>query len=160
MPGSTYTSPSHGSPPPARRTSPASIAATGGAKNIPETAAPDALSVPVADISLRNRPELLEQLVQVYRAQLAAAPNDATALAALNQLQQRSLSELEAIIRSEDDASAVRSLAIVARLFPEVNHSARCKYLTVRMNRIPRETAPAPAPASAPSSASVPAAAP
>jgi hypothetical protein len=97
------------------------------------------LSIPIADASLRSRPELLEQLVQVYRSKLASDPNDATAQTALNQLRERSLAELETIIAEGDDSAAGSSLQIVSRLFPELAENSRYKYLTVRMDYIHRQ---------------------
>lgn len=125
---------------------PQTVAPQEGAAAAAETAA--ALSVPIADVSVRNRPELLEQLVQVYRSQLANDSNDATALAALDQLRERSLSELQTIITAGDDSATVRSLALVTRLFPELADNQQYKYLIARMDYIHRQpkgeqTAPA-----------------
>lgn len=118
--------------------SPASGPQITATKSIAEVAASGAISIPVADVSLRNRPELLEQLVQVYRSQLAHDPNDAAALTALNRLRERSLSELQTIITAGDDAATIRSLALVSRLFPELADNPQYKYLITRMDYIHR----------------------
>jgi hypothetical protein len=104
-----------------------------------------AISIPAADISLRSRPELLEQLVQVYRAKLVDDPNNAAAQTGLNQLQERSLSELQTIVLEEGDASAVKALEVVARLFPEAADSARYRYLVARADRDRQKKEDAPA---------------
>src|SRR5690606_40227942 len=109
--------------------SPVSTPQTDAPTEVVEVAPPSAISVPIADVSLRNRPELLEQLVQVYRSQLADNPRDSAALAALNRLQERSLSELETIMAAEDQPTSVRSLEVVARLFPELENNPRYEYL-------------------------------
>jgi len=124
--------------------SPVSTPQTDAPTEVAEVAPPSAISVPIADVSLRNRPELLEQLVQVYRSQLADNPHDSAALAALNRLQQRSLSELETIMAAEDQPTSVRSLEVVARLFPELEDNPRYEYLAGRMGRIHREAKTAP----------------
>lgn len=108
-------------------------------KVIPAGATPEAISIPLADVSLQ-RPELLEQLVQVYRSQLADKPTDSAALAALNRLQEQSLSELETIVTRGDDATAVRSVDLVSRLFPELADNTRYKYLSVRTDHMQRKT--------------------
>jgi len=132
--------PTHSSP--AANSLPVSAAptdtSTDAPKNIAETSAGGAISIPMADASLRDRPELLEQVVQVYKSQLERDPNDAAARTALNQLQAQSLSELEAIIANADEATAVKSLEIVARLFPELADSVRYKYLVARSDYIHR----------------------
>ncbi|HSB95131.1 MAG TPA: hypothetical protein VLC91_01700 [Spongiibacteraceae bacterium] len=95
-----------------------------------------ALSIPIADVSLRNRPELLEQVVQIYRSKLAEDPNNTAARAVLNQLQERSLSDLQSIILEADYAVAVTAMGIVSRLFPEAADSVRYKYLVARLDRM------------------------
>lgn len=112
---------------------------------IAAAANPNAISVPIADISLRSRPEFLEQLVQVYRVQLASNPNDAQALSALAQLQQRSLSELQTIIAEGDGETAKNSMAIAARIFPELSNNTRYMYLVTRMDYIKRQPKDEPA---------------
>jgi hypothetical protein len=119
---------------------PASRSPTAVPKKIPEPTVPATISVPIADVSLRNTPALLEQLVRIYRSQLGEDPNDAAALSALNQLRQRSLSELEAVMTSDDDATSIRSLELVSRLFPELADNAHYKYLALRINHSPRAT--------------------
>jgi hypothetical protein len=104
-----------------------------------------AISIPAADVSLRSRPELLEQLVQIYRAKLVDDPNNAAAQTGLNQLQERSLSELQTIVLEEGDASAVKALEVVARLFPEAADSARYRYLVARADRDRQKKEDAPA---------------
>lgn len=124
---------------PSHNPSPAGAAQTAAPKKVAEVLTPAALSIPISDVSLRSRPELLEQLVQVYRSRLAAVPNDSVALDALNQLQERSLSELEAIIRESDDSTASRSLQLISRLFPELADNPRYRYLNARMDYIHRQ---------------------
>jgi hypothetical protein len=154
------------SPPQTTNPSPASASQTSANTSTASTNAatfstPDAISIPVTDVSLRNRPELLEQLVQIYRSKLTGDPNNSTARTALSQLQERSLSELQTIVLEGDDATAVKSLEIVARLFPEVVDNARYKYLVARMDRIHRqvkdEPAAKPEPSPPPSTTSPPA---
>ena len=111
---------------------PASSAPTNAAPTIPVAVNPGALSVSIADVSLRKRPELLEQLVQVYRSQLASNPSDPAALAALNQLQAQSFFELETIVAEKDDQASAKSLAIVSRLFPEQAEKLRYKFALVQ----------------------------
>ncbi|HEY3700179.1 MAG TPA: hypothetical protein VGK97_12645 [Spongiibacteraceae bacterium] len=138
----THASPT--SPSSTTNPSPASASQTIAPKKVAEVATPNAISIPIADVSLRN-PELLEQLVQVYRSQLATDPNNSAARTALNQLQERSLSELQTIVLEGDDATAVKSLEIVSRLFPEVADSARYKYLAARTDRVHRPVKDEPA---------------
>lgn len=151
---SSATNPSPPSPPsPANATqTPASVSQTSintsqtnASTNAAKVSSPDAISIPVADVSLRNRPELLEQLVQIYRSQLAHDPNDVAARTALSQLQERSLSELQTIVLEGDDATAVKSLEIISRLFPDMADSARYKYLVARTDRMRRQTQDEPA---------------
>lgn len=123
-------------------------------KKIAAISTPAAVSVPISDVSLRNRPELLEQLVQVYRSQLANNSNDSTALTALNQLQEQSLSELQTIITEGDQATAVKSLEIVSRLFPELTDNTRYKYLMTRIDFIPHSSKDEPVAKSEPSTPS------
>lgn len=121
--------------PPAKQiiTTPASApVATSHPADISQPATSNAISIPIADVSLRNRPELLEQLVQVYRSQLANDPNDATSVAALNRLQAKSLAELETIVAEGNDATSIKSLEIISRLFPDAANNARDKYLAAR----------------------------
>lgn len=114
-------------------------AAPVGATNTGPVSATNSISIPTADISLRDRPELLEQLVAIYRAQLAADPNNTSAQTALAQLQEHSLAELQTIVLAGDDAAAVKLLEIVARLFPEAADNARYKYLAARADRQHRQ---------------------
>lgn len=92
--------------------------------------------VPVTDISLRSRPELLEQLVQLYRAQIAANPADSTASTALDRLQEKSLSELEIIMAGDDDAVSLKAFDTLSRLFPELTDDARYRSLALRRDQI------------------------
>lgn len=103
-------------------------------KAIAEVPTSPALSIPISDVSLRNRPELLEQLVQIYKTQFAKDPSNATALAALTQLQDQSLSELQIIIAQGDPAATVKAVATIARIFPELADNTRYKYLIARMD--------------------------
>jgi len=95
-----------------------------------------ALSISIADVSLRNRPELLEQVVQIYRSKLADDPNNTAARAVLDQLQERSLSDLQSIILEADYSVAVKAMASVSQLFPEATNSVRYKYLAARLERM------------------------
>lgn len=105
------------------------------APKVAEVSTPTELAIPIADISLRNRPELLAQLVQIYRSKIAGNPNDTAALTALNRLQERSLSELETmIVEGGDAATAAKSLQDVARLFPELADNPRYQYLNTRID--------------------------
>lgn len=128
---------------------------TVGPSKDPALATSSAISLPIADISLRNRPELLEQLVQVYKSQLADAQNNAAALAALNRLEERSLAELETIVAEGNDDISVRSLAAIARIFPELAATARYKYLAAQTTYPQRAASTQPATPSA--AATVPA---
>ncbi|MDB6061798.1 MAG: hypothetical protein JWM78_1901 [Verrucomicrobiaceae bacterium] len=120
-------------------TPPAVAALPVAPQEVPATESPAAVSVPIADISLSDRPELLEQLVQVYRSKLAANPTDAAALAALNRLQEQSLSQLETIMAGEPDPASFRALGIVSRLFPWLADNPRYKSLLARSGQIQRE---------------------
>lgn len=100
----------------------------------------DAISIPVADISLRNNPALVEQLVQVYRSRLVADPHDATTQTALELLQERSLSDIQTLIAQGDIATADKSLEIFSRLFPELTDNVRYKYLLARIDYMRRQT--------------------
>lgn len=97
------------------------------------------LSIPIADISLRNRPELVEQLAQVYRAQLATNPNDTATRAALERLQERSLADIQALVAEGYVSTASRSLETVSLLFPELAGNARYKYLVELTNYMRRD---------------------
>ncbi len=110
---------------------------TAASKDIPEVATPGAISVAIADVSLQTRPELFEQLAQVYKSKLAGAPNDLEALAALNRLQERGLSELETMVTAGDHSTIGRSLDLISRVFPEVVDTARYKYLAARKGYTP-----------------------
>jgi hypothetical protein len=110
----------------------------------PVTTSPGALTVSIADVSLRNRPELLEQLVQVYRSQLAANPTESTALAALNQLQQQSFAELETIAAEKDDPATSKALDVISRSFPEQAYKLRYKFLRAQRDQDQREAQAAP----------------
>ena len=99
----------------------------------------EALSIPIADVSLRNRPELVEQLVQVYRSQLAANPQDAATRTALDRLQERSLSDIQTLIAEGDITKANKGLDITARVFPELNDNVRYKYLLARTEYMHRQ---------------------
>ncbi|MET0379231.1 MAG: hypothetical protein ABW049_09605 [Spongiibacteraceae bacterium] len=128
------------------KTPPPAVAPLTAAPNQVAIAAPaEAIAVPVGDISLRKRPELLEQLVQVYRSKLAEDSTDSAALAALNRLEEQSLSELETIIAEGNNAVAVRSLEIIAQVFPEIADTARYKYLAAQTTHEQREAATEPA---------------
>lgn len=121
---------------------PANASRTIAPKEAADIAIPAAISIPIADVSLRNRPELLEQLVQVYRSQLVANPTDSAALAALNRLQKQSLSELEIIVSTADAATSAKSLEIASRLFPELTDNPRYKSLIARSDQTQREAKP------------------
>jgi hypothetical protein len=116
------------------KSSPGGDAQTFKPQKIIDAAAPDAIEIPIADVSLQNRPEFLEQLVQIYRSRLANNPSDVAALGALSQLQERSLSDLENIIGQGDDAMIVKSLATLSRIFPELADNTRYKYLVARID--------------------------
>lgn len=99
----------------------------------------DAISIPIADISLRNNPALVEQLVQVYRSQLAANPHDETTHAALDRLEERSLADIQTLIAQDDVAGTDKSLEIFSRLFPEMSDNVRYKYLVARTQYMRRQ---------------------
>lgn len=120
---------------------PTTPAQTTASTTVAKASTPDAVSIPVADVSLRYRPELLEQLVQIYQSQLIDDPNNTTAREALAQLQERSLTELQTIVQESDKVTATKSLEIVARLFPQAAESARSKYAAA--TALPEIKAPA-----------------
>lgn len=135
--------PSSNTPPPAVASRTGDVSQTAATeqkaapKATPEMATPGAVSVPIADVSPQTRPELLEQLAQVYKSKLAVDPNDLEALAALDRLQERSLTELETMVAAGDHSTTARSLEVISRVFPEVVDTARYKYLAARANYIP-----------------------
>jgi hypothetical protein len=94
----------------------------------------NALTIPINDVSLRVRPELLQQLVAVYRLRLAHDPNDAAAKAALTQLRERSFAELGVISTTESASVAATSFEITSRLFPELASEDRYQILFARAN--------------------------
>jgi hypothetical protein len=117
----------------------ANTSQTAQSKNAPQISGGDAISIPAADVSLRNRPELLKQLVQIYRSQLIDDPNNSTARTAFNKLQEQSLAELQTIVLEGDEATAIKSLDVISRIFPEIADNARYKYLAVRTDRFARQ---------------------
>jgi hypothetical protein len=127
-----------------RTANPKTVGALQTSANISQTdisadASSTALSIPAAEVSLRNRPELLKQLVQIYRSQLTDDPNNSTARTALDQLQEQSLTELQAIVLEGDEATAIKTLEVFSRLFPEAADNARYKYLVARTDHFARQ---------------------
>lgn len=113
-----------------------------------ETPQPVALSIPLENISMRDGPELFEQLVGIYRTQVASDPANMAARDALGRLRDKSLAELDAAIVQSDAAGAVTSLETVSRLFPELTQSPRYQSQAAAVNKMQRDTArenPAPA---------------
>lgn len=115
--------------------------------------------IPIAAVTLRNRPQLLEQLVEVYRSELADHPGNSIALASLRRLRERSLAELEAIVATGSDPDASRSLEIVSRLFPELAARSQYQSLAARVGRIESHTKKATSIASTKTAPSAPGAA-
>lgn len=106
-----------------------------------ETPQPVALSIPIENISMRDGPELFEQLVGIYRSQLAADPANTTARDALGRLRDKSLAELDAVISQADAPVALTSLGMVSRLFPELTESPRYQSLAASVNKMQLDVA-------------------
>ena len=105
---------------------PAAIAAGGAEKA-------GAVTVPIYDVSVRLRPELLLQVVSVYRLQLETDPHNAEATATLARLREHTLAELDAMSLTENLALTAASLKLAATLFPELANDPRYQSLATRI---------------------------
>ncbi|MDB6060861.1 MAG: hypothetical protein JWM78_964 [Verrucomicrobiaceae bacterium] len=104
-----------------------------------EVAAATGITVPISEVSLRVRPELLQQLVAVFRLRLANAPHDAEVNSILVRLREHSLAELEVISATEDAPLAANSLNFAAKLFPELVYDPRYQSLAARIDKNPAQ---------------------
>ena len=99
-----------------------------------EKDAVDSITVPISDVGLRAQPELLQQVVAVYRLRLATDPNNSVATAALSRIREHSLAELAAISTTESAPRATDSLRLVVKLFPELAQEPRYRSIAARIN--------------------------
>lgn len=98
-----------------------------------EMDAANAIAVPISDVSLRVRPELLQQLVAVYRLRLVADPKNSVATATLSRMREHSLAELDVISATESAPLATDSLRLAVKLFPELANDSRYRSIAARI---------------------------
>ena len=102
----------------------------------------DELALPLDTLSLQTQPELVRQLVQLYRLQLRDNPNDSAAATALHALQERALTETTATASGETAATTALLKQLTA-LFPELADDPR--YLALQSSLTPKVAAQKPA---------------
>lgn len=117
--------------------------------------AANGIVVPISDVSLRVRPELLQQLVAIYRLRLVSDPNNSAATATLSRMREHSLAELNVISATESAPIATASLNLAANLFPELSKDLRYRSIAARITKSGSEKAPSQRPVAAAPAAAV-----
>lgn len=107
------------------------IPAPGASSEVDDTAP---IAIPISDVSLRVRPELLQQLVAIYRLRLVADPNNSVATTTLSRIREHSLAELDVISATESAPLATDSLRLAAKLFPELANDPRYRSIAARIS--------------------------
>lgn len=95
-----------------------------------------AISIPLDDVSLKQNPQLFEQIVQIYRTQLKTDANDTASLSTLSWLKEQTLNELEELAIQNDTREFERAAALATRLFPELNGNSRVLSATARIESV------------------------